>query len=65
MLNDHFYQMNVIKKKQMSKWKIDTTKVLNHHFERAEMDAKYPGLIDKMKAKYTKLSDFKYDTTKD
>lgn len=37
---------------------ISEASCLNYHFEKARMEAKYPGVIEKLQKKYTKLSDF-------
>lgn len=37
---------------------IDTTRMRHYWFERAELESKYPGVIEKLQKKYTKLSDF-------
>ncbi len=50
--------------KNQNKWEgIDTTRMRHYWFETIEMEAKYPGLLDKLKQEYTKLSDF-YEQSK-
>ena len=52
-------------KDTQKKWNLNLNKCRNYHFELAEFNAKYPGVIEKLQKKYTKLSDFYQRNGKD